>query len=211
MNDPSATDEIPPFEILSHRRIHDGFLKLDLYEVIQPTFDGGRSPPLQREIVRTRSAVAVLCYDPERDAVVIVEQLRMPAAIMGFSAIQTEIVAGLTDADEPPEAVAVREVREETALEIIGPLVPIARTMTTPGHSTETVDYFCARVDAGTAEQFSGRREEHEDIRVLILSFNEFKARIMAGSITNNLTLIAGLWLLLNKDAVRSAWGFDPR
>jgi ADP-ribose pyrophosphatase len=195
-----------PFEVLGRERLHDGFIRLDRYRVRQRLFRGGMTPELIREVVVAHAAVAVICYDPARDAVVLVEQARLPAAIAGFAPIQTEIVAGLAEPGEPPAAVAVREVKEETGLDVVGEPKLIVHMITTPGHSTEAVHVFCARVDSGAAGGFHGLAAEHEDIRILVLPLDEFAARLADGRIANSFSLVAGYWLLANRDAVRREW-----
>jgi ADP-ribose pyrophosphatase len=206
----ASPEAAPWFEMLESRRVHDGFIKLDCDRVRQRRFDGGWTPPLLREIVRARAAVAVICYDPGLDRVVLVEQARLPAQIAGFGALQTEIVAGLVEPGEAPEAVACREVAEETGLGVIGQPVPIAHMITTPGHSTETVHLYCARIDARGAGGTHGVAAEHEDIRVLSLTLDEFAARLADGRIANSFSLVAGFWLIAQRDRLRAAWRSPP-
>jgi len=66
-----------------------------------------------REVVRKKSAVAVLMHDPERDEVVFVRQQRAPFITSGYI---FEVPAGHVNASEFPEDAAVREIREETGI-----------------------------------------------------------------------------------------------
>ena len=66
-------------------------------------FDGEWSAPRRYELLRVGPAVAVVLYDPDRDAVVLVEQLRLGALFAGAPPLQLEAAAGRADADEPPE------------------------------------------------------------------------------------------------------------
>lgn len=195
------------FEVLDRRRVHDGFLKLDIYRVHQRLFRGGTTPALSRDVVVAHPAVAVICYDPVRDAVVMVEQARLPAALAGFAAVQTEVVAGLIEPGEDPAAVAGREVEEETGLKLVGAPCPIVHIVTTPGHSTETVRIYAARVDASAAGAFAGVEDEHEDIRIVVLPFDELVRRLEDGRVANSFSIIAGYWLMMNRDRLRAEWG----
>jgi ADP-ribose pyrophosphatase len=194
------------FQILGRQRVHDGFVKLDVYQVAQTLFQGGSTPPLTREIVTPRPAVAVLCYDPVLDVVVLVQQRRLAALLAGFEAMQTEIVAGLVDPGETPEEVARREVHEESGLAVIGELVPIAHLASSPGFSTEAVHLFCARVDAAAATEYHGLATEHEDIRLCLAPFEDFVTKLETGGIVNAFALVAGYWMINRRAALRAQW-----
>ena len=81
-------------------------------------FSGEWSGRKRYDVLRRGQAVGIALYDPDRDTVVLIEQFRLPALLAGASPWQIEVAAGLIDADETPEMVAVRETREETGLAI---------------------------------------------------------------------------------------------
>lgn len=191
------------FTILDKQRVHDGFLKLDRYAVTQKRFDGTETPTLHRDILVASECVGVILYDPKQDAVVLVEQARLVPVLMGMAAIQTEIVAGHIDAGDTPLTAAYREVQEESGCAILGTPERIATILTSPGINTERLHLYCALVDSTTAGGFFGLAEEHEDIRVLVLPFADFSARLADGRITNLFTLSAGFWLSLNRERLR--------
>ncbi|GGF13482.1 ADP-ribose pyrophosphatase [Aliidongia dinghuensis] len=192
------------YTLLAHDRCHDGFLKLDRYQVRHRRFDGTTTPVLDREIVVGADCVGVLLYDPVHDAVVLIEQFRLPAAVTGEDAIQVEIVAGRIDPGEPPLAAVEREVREETGCVILGAPERIAVALISPGYNTERLHLYCAIVDAGAAGGLHGLATEDEDIRVLVQPYDTFAAWQTDGRIANLFTLHAGLWLALNRDRLRS-------
>src|SRR5262245_45843962 len=124
-------------EILEERAAYQGFFRIDHYRLRHRLHAGGWSGVLEREAIKRRPAVGVLLYDPDRDAVVLVEQFRLPAHLAGCAAWQIEIVAGLVDPGESVEEVARRETREEAGLDVLGDLVPIHHYLTSPGGTTE--------------------------------------------------------------------------
>lgn len=191
------------FTLLARERRHDGFLKLDRYLVRQRRFDGTETPELDREVVVAAECVGALLYDPIRDAVVLVEQARLPAALMGQGSIQVEVVAGRIEPGEAPLVSLEREVREETGCTILGTPERIAVALTSPGYNTERLHLYCALVDAGDAGGLHGLAAEHEDIRVLVLPYETFVAWQRDGRIANLFTLHAGLWLTLHRDRLR--------
>jgi ADP-ribose pyrophosphatase len=179
---------------------------MDVVRFRHRRFSGEWSQPLTHDVLRRGQAVAAALYDPDRDAVVLVEQLRLPALLAGASPWQIEVVAGLVDAGEPPELVAVRETREEAGLALGGELVPIQRYLPSPGASDESVLLFCARVDATAAAGVHGLAQEGEDIRVVVKSMAEIEALLDAGAIENGHTLVALYWLVRHRDELRRRW-----
>src|SRR5690349_7125731 len=154
------------------------------------------SPALSREVFERGRAVAVLLYDAAADAVVLVEQFRLPAHLAGFPAWQLEVVAGIVDRPGESEPdVARREVEEEAGLAIIGEPLPIHRFLTSPGGTTESIDLFCARVDARGASGIHGLADEDEDIRVVVMSYREAMRRLRRDAIANAFAIIALYWL----------------
>lgn len=199
-----SADEL---EILHRETAYHGFFRVGLYRLRHRLYGGGWSGEITREVVERRVAVGLLLYDPRRDAVVLVEQFRLPAHLAGFSSRQLEIVAGLVDrADEPESDVARREAREEAGLAVEGELVPIHRLLTSPGGTTEAVALFCGRVDASRAGGVHGLAAEHEDIKVVVKSYAEAARLLRAGGIENASTMIALYWLAANRARLRRLW-----
>ena len=194
--------------ILDRETAYQGFFRIDRYRLRHRLYAGGWSGELSREVFERGRAVGVLLYDPDRDAVVLIEQFRLAAHLAGFSAWQLEIVAGIVDHDHESDAdVARREVREEAGLAIEGAVLPIHRYLTSPGGTTETVALFCARVDARDAGGIHGLAEEHEDIKVVVKSHAEVTAMLRGGKIDNGFTLLALYWLAANRARLRRRWG----
>jgi ADP-ribose pyrophosphatase len=194
-------------QILDREIAYQGFFRIERYRLRHRLHAGGWSPELEREVFERGAAVAVLLYDPERDAVVLVEQFRLAAHLAGFSAWQVEVVAGIVDRDgEAEPEVARREVQEEAGLAIQGELVPIHRCLTSPGGTTETVALFCGRVDSRNAGGIHGVASEHEDIKVVVRSYREVMRLLRAQKIDNAFTLLALHWLAANRAALRRRW-----
>lgn len=152
MRKPLDTSRQPyPVEIVSHERVYDRHLKVDELLLRHGLFRGGMTPVISREVVGRGDAVCVLPYDPVRDEVVLAEQFRTSALLNGDRAWMTEIVAGLIEDGESLEDVALREMKEESGLEPVGPLIFINTVYATPGFCSERYHLFCAPVDAGKA------------------------------------------------------------
>ncbi len=193
-------------KILSKEVAYQGYFRIERYRLRHEKHDGTWSGEIVREVFQRGDAAGALLYDPERDAVVLVEQFRLPAHLAGRSAWQLEVVAGVIEEGETPEAVALREIREESGLEVNGALVPIHSFLPTPGGATETMTLYCARVESRGAGGVFGVADEHEDIRVVVLPFTEAMERARAGAIENGFTLLALWWLFANRERLRAGW-----
>jgi ADP-ribose pyrophosphatase len=196
----------PDIEIIEAKKAFERFLRMDTFRFRHRLYSGAWSPVRLYDVLRRGAAVAVAAYDPVRDSVVLVEQLRLPALLAAASPWQIEVPAGLVDPGEQPAAVAARETREETGLALLGDPVPIQRYLPSPGGSDESVFLFCARVDASLAGGIHGRPDEGEDIRTIVKTMTEVEALLDAGAIENGHTLVALYWLLRHRDELRRRW-----
>jgi ADP-ribose diphosphatase len=207
MSEESGPAAHPDVEIAEEAIAFKSFLRIDRFRFRHRLYSGTWSPPRGYEVLRRGQAVAIVLYDPERDSVVLIEQFRLPAFLAGAAPWQLETVAGLIDAeDEPPEAVAIRETREEAGVELIGAPIAIQRYMPSAGGSDEYVFLYCGRVDARQACGVHGLVEEHEDIRVVVKSVAEVEALIDEGGIESGHTLVALYWLLRHRRHLRRLW-----
>jgi ADP-ribose pyrophosphatase len=198
----------PDLRIVAHEVAFRRHLRLDVFRFQNRLYSGEWSGERVHDVVRRGAAVAVLLYDPDREAVVLVEQFRLPPLLAGYSPWVVEVVAGLVDhADESEEEVGRRETIEEAGVEPVGELIPIQRYVPMPGSSDETVMLFCGRVDASGASGVHGLADEHEDIRVVVKTMAELEAMLDAGQIETGHTLICLYWLLRHRDQLRQRWG----
>ena len=194
-------------EIVDRKTAYQGFFRIDRYRLRHRLYSGGWSGELTREIFERGHAVGVLLYDPQRDALVLVEQFRLPAHLAGFPAWQLEIVAGIIDrSGESAVDVVRREAKEEAGLVIDGEVLPIHRYLTSPGGSTETVALYCGRVDSSDAGGIHGLADEQEDIKVVVRSYDETMALLAADRIDNGFTITALYWLAANRERLRREW-----
>src|SRR5580658_802662 len=118
--------------ILKEETAFSGYLEVKQVELQIPLFQGGVSHPLQRELLCRPSAVAVLLLDPEKNQVVLIEQFRTGGLFERESPWMLEIVAGVIEPKDTPEAAAYREVKEETGCEVLS-LVPVCSYFVSPG------------------------------------------------------------------------------
>lgn len=186
--------------------LYDGFRTLRAHRFRHRRFDGTWSGEMRREILHLGRVVLVLLYDPDRDAVVLVEQLRIAAHLAGRSEPRLlECVAGLVDEGEEPEAAAWRETLEETGLRP-GTMRFVRRWLATPGIMDEDVHLFVARVSAGEGGSLHGLADEGEDIRVVVLPADELVALLDDPRLDNAHTLVAVSLFSRLRETLRREW-----
>ncbi|MEP6064520.1 MAG: NUDIX domain-containing protein [Paracoccaceae bacterium] len=193
-------------DIEFRRRAYSGFYALDEVRLSHETFNGKMSAPIDRAVFITTDAALVLPYDPIRDRVLLVEQIRMGPLARGDSVLwHLEPVAGLIDPGEKPHETAIREAKEEAGLEL-SQLEPVSEGYLSPGGSTDYQYLYVGVCDLpGEAARLGGLEAEGEDIRAHLMPFDDLLARADACKITNApLTLITH-WLARHRDRLRSA------
>lgn len=193
------------FEIVERTTPFQGYFRIDRYVVRHEMFAGGMSGPVTREVFERGHAAAALPYDPVRDEVVLIEQFRVGALAAGRGPWLTEIVAGIIEEGETPEEVVRREMREEAGLDALA-LEPIATVMMSPGGTSETTSFFCARVDSASAGGIHGVDDEDEDIRVVVRPAEAAISDAFSGVFDNAPAVIALFWLAGQRDRLRRAW-----
>ncbi|OOF14715.1 ADP-ribose diphosphatase [Salinivibrio sp. PR932] len=184
---------------------YQGFFSIQRYQFRHRLFKGGWSGTVVRELFERGHAVAVLPYDPVRDEVVMLEQIRVGAMAAGASPWQLEIVAGMIDKQESPEQVAHREAREEAGL-LLQQMERVTRYLSSSGGCSEQLEVFVAIVDASEAAGVHGLASENEDILVHRFSRQQAYQKVVDGEIENAASIIALQWLELNASRLRQSY-----
>jgi nudix-type nucleoside diphosphatase (YffH/AdpP family) len=191
--------------IVAMRPPRGGFFRKQDFDVHHARFDGARSATLHREVFVAVDAALVLLYDPSRDMVLLVEQLRMgPLMRHDPNPWMLEPVAGIVDARETPVQAAHREALEEAGVTITH-LEPISEFYASPGSST---DYFYTYIGLCDLPQtdpyFGGLADENEDIRLHPLSFDDALALADSGEIQVGPLVLMLNWLARHRDRLRA-------
>jgi len=191
--------------IVSRDTAFQGFFAIDRIVLRHRLFAGGWSQDFSRELFRRDQAGGVLLYDPQADKLVMVEQFRVGLLdAMDQSPWALELVAGILDDGETARDMALREVHEEAGLAIGTPEF-ICNYFNSPGGSTERITLLYAEVDASQASGIHGMADENEDIRVVVLSFDEAWQAFLSGRINNAMAIIALQWLRLKRAGLNDA------
>ncbi len=197
-------------EIEKRTRSYSKFYALDDITLRHRRFDGAMSPLIERAVLVGADAAFVLPYDPKRDRVLLVEQIRLgPIGRGDRTQWQLEPIAGRIDPGETPEQAARREAVEEAGLHL-GPLRKIAEVYPTPGTSTEFYYLYLGLAElpdkiAGTG----GVAEENEDIRSHLMSFDDLMAHVEHYDVANAPLALCAYYLAHHRDRLRSVGAAD--
>jgi nudix-type nucleoside diphosphatase (YffH/AdpP family) len=182
------------------RRLFDDFFKVDEFLVAHEQIDGDMGATQRQLVFERGDAAAVLIFNADRRAVVLVEQFRM-ATLVGrrrddphtTNGWIVETVAGMVDAGETPEVAAIRETREETGyhpqrVELIG------KFFASPGGSSERFFLYFAEVSDADRIR-TGGGVDGEDIRIVHMPTDELFDRLAQGKIDDAKLYLAAYWL----------------
>jgi ADP-ribose pyrophosphatase len=186
--------------IARQQRLFDDFFKIDELLVTHRQIDGTTSSVQRRLVFERGDSVAVLLFNRDRRAVVLVEQFKAPTLIARrrddpatTDGWLVEPLAGMIDTGEAPEAAAIRETLEETGYRIREPEL-IGRFFVSPGGTSERVFLYFAEV--GDADRVGvGGGIDDEDIQVLEIGLEELFERLARGLIEDTKLAIGAYWL----------------
>lgn len=192
-------------EVTQRRIAYSHYYALEEIHLRHEKFSGDMSGTMERAVFVGNDAAILLPYDPVRDCVMLVEQIRMGPLVRGDSTLwQLEPIAGGIDPGETPEDAARREAQEEAGLTLIA-LEKIAEVYASPGNATEFFYVFLGLADLpDTVTGIGGLDSEHEDIRSHIMPFDSFIEMVDTFGATNAPLVMAANWLARHRDRLRS-------
>ncbi|TRN10849.1 ADP-ribose diphosphatase [Vibrio fluvialis] len=191
-------------EIVSTETLFQGFFRMVKYRFKHRLFQGGWSQTIERGMFERGHAAALLPYDPQRDQVVMIEQIRV-GALEHANPWQLEIVAGIIDRAESAEEVVRREAEEEAGISV-NRTEKITSYYPSAGGCSEKLDVYVGEVDASLAHGVHGLDYEGEDIKVHVMSRRDAYQLVKEGRIENGASIIALQWLELNYGQLQSQW-----
>ena len=193
-------------KVISRKPLHAGYIRIDELILRHRLFAGGESEAFRRELIVRPRGVGVLLYDPARREAVLARQFRVGMIDESRSPWMLELVAGMVEEGEDPLQVAHRESREESGIEPVQ-VARICDYYNSPGVGNERISLFCGRVDASAAGGIHGLDEEHEDIEVVTVPYDDLVAAVEDGQINNAMTIIAVQWLRIHHEELLRNWG----
>lgn len=190
-------------EIIGRENLYQGFFRVEKVVLRHKLFAGGWGETIERELFVRGEAVAVVLYDPVLDTIAMVEQFRVGALEEAHSPWCYEVVAGILEEGELPEAVARREIMEETNI-VPYAMEYICNYLSSPGGTNEKLHLYCGLCDLSRAGGIYGLPEEGEDIRVRILAANNVFVELLSGAFNNAAALICLQWLQHHRPRLRA-------
>lgn len=192
-------------EIISKRKLFNGFFQMVEYRFRHRLFEGGWSQEITREVFERGHAGVILPYDPITDSVVLIEQIRLPAIETSETPWLLEAIAGMIEPNETVLNVIHREADEEAGL-VIGRTEKALSYLSSPGGTSERMYVYVGEVDSTQASGIHGLKSENEDIRVHVVSREQAYQWVEDGVIDNAATVIVIQWLQLNFQKLTKKW-----
>lgn len=192
-------------DIVSRTKAYSDFFAMEDICLRHETFDGGTSAMLDRAVFVSSDAAIVLPYDPARDRVLLVEQVRLgPIGRADPVCWQLEPVAGLIDPGEAPEEAARREGVEEAGLEF-RTIEPAGECYASPGAATDFFHLFVGLCDLpdGSAG-IGGEESEGENIRSHLMSFDALLNMAEERRVANTPLAMLTYWLAHHRARLRT-------
>lgn len=195
-------DNKPQAKITGRERLYDGFFKIDELTIEMDKHAGGQQT-VKRLSFERGHAVAILGYDPARDEVVLVNEMRPGMLAAGEYPFNDSLPAGMIDKGETAIQAAMREMEEETGVELEHPVEVHAGAYVSAGGTSERLALVAGVIDASKAGGVHGEAGEGEDIKTVILKSDEFIARAENGEIKDMKSLVLAFWLAQHRDELK--------
>ncbi len=178
------------YKILKREVLHQGFFKMEGFDLSHDKFDGGELT-IRRELLERGDAAAAVLYDKNHDEVLLIEQFRIGPAMRDDNPWLIEVVAGIVDAGESREEAIRREAVEESGY-APSEVVYLGKYYATPGGSSECIYLYLGYVDKDRpVHDGGGKDDEHEDIRRFWVSRQEAMAMVKDGRINSGAPMLA--------------------
>jgi len=203
-----VTEKKPQAKIIASERLFNGFFKLDELTIEMDKHDGG-SETVKRLHFERGHAVSILAYDPKRDQVLMVNEMRPGMLAAGEYPFNDSLPAGMIDKGETHIDAALRETEEETGQELREPVTIHPGAYISAGGTSEKLAIVMGKVDLSNAGGIHGEPGEGENIKTVLLSSDEFIARANDGRIKDMKSLVAAFWLANHRHELRDP-GFTP-
>lgn len=172
-------------EVLSHNFFS---LKKITLEMVNSR---GDKEELVREVYQSTNGATALLFNRKRGTVILTNQFRLPSYLNDNPTGKLiETCAGIVEKGEDPDVAMLREIEEETGYKV-EKVIKLFDLFMTPGSVTERLYFYVAEYEQADKEgEGGGLAEEHEDIKVIEMPFEEAFIKIKNGEIRDAKTVI---------------------
>ncbi len=191
-------------EVVRKKAAFSGFFELTIHTLRHRLFGGGWSREIEREVFTKTEAAAAVLFDPQHDLIGLIEQFRAGALESEYGPWCLEVVAGMLEPGESPDALIRREIKEEAGL-TPSKLHKITAYYSTPGACNEKIHLYCAECDLSQAGGIHGLDSENEDILLSVFEAQPVLDAMLDSRMNNAATLIGLQWLATNREALKAA------
>ncbi len=191
-------------EVTSDSIAYEKFFRVSDLTARFRKFDGSWGETGNMAVFHAFEAVTVLPYDPIRDEVLLVEQLRIGVYVQGDpQPWLLEPVAGIIDMGETVEDAAHREAREEAGIGLKS-LHKVAGYYPTPGAVAQYLISYIGIADlSGKHGAIGGLDDEGENIRSHVVSFDHLMTMLDSGEMANAPLIMSVQWLAMHRAALQ--------
>ena len=205
-----ATGKKLEAKITGKQEIVGGFLRLNRIFIEKGRHEGGKEN-ITWTVMERGHAVGVLAYDPKRDEVVLVNEMRPGILCAGDYPYTDNLIAGGIGKNETAIEAGVRETMEEAGLELKDPVLVHPGAYVSSGGTSEKIAIVAGIVDTSKAGGIHGNADERENIKSTVLSADEFFRQVRSGEMNDLKTLVAGYWLMENRPALQLKYNAAPK
>lgn len=198
-------DKKPEARIINKKRVYDGFFKLDECDIEMDKHDGGKQT-IKRLVLERGHAVGILGYDPARDEVLMVNEMRPGPLADGKDPFYDSLPAGMIDKGESALEAAKREMFEETGTQLKDAKVIHPGAYLTAGGSTESMALVFGIVDTSKAGSIHGEAAEGENIKTVAVKSAKFIRSAQDGTMKDMKSLAAAFWFAQNRNSIRKQY-----
>lgn len=175
------------YKILDEQYAYDGFLKIKKAKLRHDTFGGTEPIEITVESMDRGDSVAVVIFEKDTNSLLFIKQFRY-STIKTSSGWPTELVAGMLEENETPEAGAIREIDEEIGYSV-DKLEFISNFYVSPGGTSERIFLFYVEVNSSDQTR-NNRGIGSEDIQLVRIEKEEVRKMLKENLINDAKTLI---------------------
>lgn len=147
----------------------------------------------------------LLAYDPKRDEIVLVNEMRPGILAAGEYPYTDTLPAGGIAKGETAVEAAIRETTEETGL-TLKDARQIQDAYVSAGGTSEKISIVVGIVDTSAGSGIFGNDNEKENIKTRMVSAKDFIHEVKTGVNNDMKTIIAGYWLAEHRDELRAQY-----